>query len=345
MSAPLLSVRNLRVAFEVSGGSVQAVDQVSFEVEEGETIGIVGESGSGKSVTALAVLGLVPSPPGRVESGEAWYDGQNLLALSERRLQRLRGKELAIVFQDPMSSLNPFLSVGRQITEVFEVHAGLSRRDAKEAAIRALGDVGIAAPEERLVQFPHELSGGMRQRVMIATALALNPRVLFADEPTTALDVTIQAQVLELLAKLQELHGTAIVLISHDMGVVAGNADRMHVMYGGRVVESAGTDEVFQRPLHPYTRGLLTSIPMLQHDPADTLRTIPGQPPDSMVTLDGCAFAPRCSLAVDRCTREQPIFDAVPAAPDSERALPIGGRRAACFEVARLRDEPWEPER
>jgi len=338
VSEALLSVRNLRVSFDAEPERVQAVDQVSFELQAGETAGLVGESGSGKSVTALAILGLLPTPGARVESGEAWYGGQNLLASPPRHLARLRGKELSIVFQDPMTSLNPFLTVGRQVTEVFEIHAALSPSDARLAAVRALGDVGIAAPEERLGQYPHELSGGLRQRVMIAIALALRPRILFADEPTTALDVTIQAQIIDLLRLLQEEHGTAIVLISHDLGVVAGIADRVHVMYAGRLVESAATTELFDHPLHPYTQGLLSSVPTLEHDPTTALPTIDGQPPDAVDLTGSCSFAPRCPLAHERCRNEQPPFEAVPPPPESGRTLPIGGRKSACFEVARLRD-------
>lgn len=337
MSDPVLSIKNLRVAFDLADGRLQAVEQVSFDIAAGETVGLVGESGSGKSVTAHAILGLIPTPPGRIESGEIRYDGRNLVLLPPRELRRLRGKELAIVFQDPMSSLNPFLSVGRQVTEMFEVHAALSKRDARAAAVRALGDIGIASPEERMLQFPHELSGGLRQRVMIGIALALNPRVLLADEPTTALDVTVQAQVLDLLQRLQEDHGTAILLISHDLGVVAGCANRVHVMYAGRLVESASAEQLFERPMHPYTRGLLRSVPRLEHDPDAPLPTIPGAPPDPLDEPDGCAFAPRCDLAVDRCRRLRPPFEAVPSG-DAESKLPLTGRYSACFEVATLRD-------
>ena len=263
MKERLLDVRDLSVRFHTEHGIVHAVEDVSFTLAEGETLGLVGESGSGKTVTSLALLGLLPSPPGRVERGQVLFRGRDLLTLPRAALRRLRGDQLAMIFQDPMTSLNPLLTVGRQLTEVVEVHRGTLRREARRLAARGLGDVGIPDPEAQLDAYPHELSGGMRQRVMIAMALMCDPAILFADEPTTALDVTIQAQILELLRELQARHGMAIVLITHDLGVVAGMADRVHVMYAGRLVETGATGELYARPLHPYTRGLLASVPTL----------------------------------------------------------------------------------
>ncbi|HJO26306.1 MAG: peptide ABC transporter ATP-binding protein [Planctomycetes bacterium] len=297
----LLDVRDLSVRFETHDGIVRAVDGVSFFLEEGETLGLVGESGSGKSVTNLALMGLVPTPPGVVQADSISFAGRDLLALSDSELRHLRGNELSMIFQDPMTSLNPLLTVGRQLSEVLEVHQGLSRREADRLCAAGLADVGIPEPETRLAAYPHELSGGMRQRVMIAMALLCKPRVLIADEPTTALDVTIQAQILELLGDLQELHGTAIILITHDLGVVAGCADRVHVMYAGQLVETAPTGPLFSLPIHPYTRGLLASVPTLTGDPSASLSSIEGQPPDLAALPPGCPFAPRCDYAEERC--------------------------------------------
>ena len=328
----LLDVRDLTVRFDTHLGSVRAVDGVSFSLEEGETLGLVGESGSGKSVTNLALLGLVASPPGVIEAGVAMYGGRDLLRLPARELRRLRGNELAMIFQDPMTSLNPLLTIGQQLVEVLEVHRGASRSEARRRAAAGLGDVGIPEPEQRLDQYPHELSGGMRQRVMIAMALLCDPKVLIADEPTTALDVTIQAQILELLGDLQERHGTAIVLITHDLGVVAGMSDRVQVMYAGRLVEAAPTGELFAAPEHPYTAGLLASVPRLDGG-ASHLHAIPGSPPDLSDLPRGCAFAPRCPRSSEACERERPGLAAVPeaggrlvACPPAWRAAPEGGR-------------------
>jgi oligopeptide transport system ATP-binding protein len=326
----MLSVRDLSVRFDTPHGSVRAVDGVSFELHEGETLGLVGESGSGKSVTNLALLGLVPSPPGVVEAREVRFGERDLATLPPAELRRIRGNEIAMIFQDPMTSLNPLLTVGRQLTEVLEEHRGLSRSEARTLCARGLGDVGIPEPEARLDAWPHELSGGMRQRVMIAMALLCRPRVLIADEPTTALDVTIQAQILELLADLQERHGTAIVLITHDLGVVAGMADRVHVMYAGRLVEAARTDDLFGRPLHPYTEGLLASVPSFDGDPTQALASIPGQPPDLVDLPPGCAFAPRCPLASDACRARTPLLEEVTDPRSSRR------RRSACLDALAL---------
>jgi len=302
----LLDVRDLSVRFDTFHGTVRAVDHVSFTLEESETLALVGESGSGKSVTNLAMMGLVPQPPGVIESGEVLFDGRDLLRLSPRELQRLRGKEISMIFQDPMTSLNPLLTVGEQLSEVLEVHLGLSRKEARLRCASAIGDVGIPDPESRLAQYPHELSGGMRQRVMIAMALLCDPRILIADEPTTALDVTIQAQILDLLTELQHQHGTAIILITHDLGVVAGQSDRVHVMYAGRLVETADVRDLYRAPLHPYTQGLLASVPRIGDSGEGSLHSIPGQPPDLASLPAGCAFAARCERAQPECGREVP---------------------------------------
>jgi len=348
MSAPVLDVRGLEVTFRTDHGLVRAVDGVSFALEAGETLGLVGESGSGKSVTNLALMGLVPSPPGDVRAERILVAGHDLAALTPRALQRVRGRDVAMIFQDPMTSLNPLLTVGRQLTEGLEVH-GLARgKDARRRAAAGLGEVGIPEPETRLRQYPHELSGGMRQRVMIAMALLCEPKVLLADEPTTALDVTIQAQILELLRALQRRHGTAIVLVTHDLGVVAGMANRVQVMYGGRLVETAPAPALFRTPRHPYTAGLLGSVPRLTGDTAARLVSIPGQPPDLARLPEGCAFQPRCTLAVARCERERPTLDVVgPSGPTRDTVGPSGSardtiradgaHRSACFEHARVR--------
>ena len=301
----LLTVKDLAVRFETHHGTVRAVDGISFDMEEGETLGLVGESGSGKSVTNLALLGLIPSPPG-VMSGQVHFDGQEISALSEPELRKVRGNRIAMIFQDPMTSLNPLLTIGRQMTEVLELHKGRSRSEALRLSATGLGEVGLSEPEKRLAQYPHELSGGMRQRVMIAMGLLCEPRLLLADEPTTALDVTIQAQILELMAEVQRKHGTAIILVTHDLGVVAGTADRVAVMYAGRIVEEGPTSQLFQTPHHPYTQGLLSSVPRLDSDTSHDLSSIPGTPPDLADMPSGCAFAPRCPIAQPECTKTRP---------------------------------------
>ncbi|WP_052462171.1 ABC transporter ATP-binding protein [Nigerium massiliense] len=300
---PLLSVRDLRVTFGRRGQTgFRAVDGVSFDISPGEVIGLVGESGSGKSVTSMAIMGLLPTRGVRVE-GEALYDGRNLLDLSQRELCRVRGSQLAMVFQDPMSSLNPVVTVGTQVTEVLHAHQKLSRADAKAEAIDLLRRCGIPDPGRRFGEYPHQLSGGMRQRALIATALACKPKLLICDEPTTALDVTIQAQVLELLAELVSSLGTAMVMITHDLGVVAGLCDRVNVMYAGRIVEQAPRRELFAHPRHRYTEGLLNSIPRLDGDRDEPLHPIPGTPRDTIGWEKACAFAPRCRHATDECLR------------------------------------------
>ncbi|HJY24210.1 MAG TPA: ABC transporter ATP-binding protein, partial [Actinomycetes bacterium] len=289
----LLDVRDLRVTFTRRGRrDVAAVDGVSFSVDGGETVGLVGESGSGKSVTSLAIMGLLPKRGVQVQ-GEATFDGRQLLEMDDAQLRSIRGRDIAMVFQDPMSSLNPVVPIGRQVTEVLERHRDLSGAAARDEAARLLNSVGIPDPDRRLREYPHQLSGGMRQRALIAMALACKPRLLIADEPTTALDVTIQAQILELLKELVADSGTALVMITHDLGVIAGLCDRVNVMYSGRVVESASRHELFARPRHPYTGGLLASIPRLDAPRGQKLNPIPGSPNDTLPWPRGCAFAPR----------------------------------------------------
>jgi len=303
---PLLQVRDLRTVFDTDGGRVVAVDGLSFDLGRGETLGIVGESGSGKSVTQLSILGLLPSPPARIESGTALFEGDDLLKMSARKMRRLRGNRVAMIFQDPMTSLNPFLRVEKQLTEVLATHTSLGPEDQRKRAIEMLDRVGIPDAAARIRRYPHEFSGGMRQRVMIAMALMCNPQLLIADEPTTALDVTIQAQILELMRELRETYGTSIILITHDLGVVAGMADRILVMYAGTVMESAPTKDLFARPNHPYTIGLLRSLPRLDAASKDDLIPIPGQPPNLARKPPGCPFAPRCAFATDACRETLP---------------------------------------
>jgi oligopeptide transport system ATP-binding protein len=305
-SAPLLDVRNLRTYFRTDDGIVKAVDGVSFNLRRGETLGIVGESGSGKSVTSLSLMQLVPRPPAYYPSGQVFFGGQDLMRLSEPELRRLRGNRMAMIFQDPMTSLNPYLTVERQLTEVLQLHRGASRTDARARAVEVLSLVGIPDAGQRIFSHPHEFSGGMRQRVMIAMALLCEPQLLIADEPTTALDVTIQAQILRLIKRLQTTLGTSVILITHDLGVVAGLADRVAVMYAGRIVETGAAADVFANPQHPYTRGLLRSIPRLDRQATATLTSIPGLPPDLSTLPSGCPFRPRCEAAMDRCAVEFP---------------------------------------
>jgi peptide/nickel transport system ATP-binding protein len=293
MDRPLLEIKDLNVAFETNRGEVRPVRDVSMSIYPGQTLAVVGESGCGKSVTAMSVLRLIPSPPGKVLGGQVMYQGRDLLKLSEREMRSVRGKEIAMIFQEPMTSLNPVFTIGDQIAEAVTLHQKVSTREAYEVADRALRDVGIADPARRLHEYPHQMSGGMRQRVMIAMALACKPKLLIADEPTTALDVTIQAQILELLRKLQREAGMAIMLITHDLGVVAENADAVAVMYASRVVEYAKVEELFDRPQHPYTEGLFKSVPKLGAR-ASRLDTIPGTVPNPAKFPPGCKFHPRC---------------------------------------------------
>ena len=304
---PLLEVRDLRTYFHTDEGVGRAVDGVSFSVGRGETLGIVGESGCGKSVSALSVMRLVADPPGRIESGQILFKGRDLLTLSEEEMCRVRGDDIAMIFQEPMTSLNPVLSCGFQIAESVVLHQQVSKGEARNRAIEMLKLVGIPAPEQRIDEYPHQLSGGMRQRVMIAMALSCNPDVLIADEPTTALDVTIQAQILELLEALQEELQMAILMITHDLGVIAEVADQVVVMYAGRIVEYADTKALFGQPRHPYTRGLLRSIPRLDEG-RERLDIIPGMVPDAHAFPPGCRFAPRCSLADAHCGEEEPTL-------------------------------------
>ncbi len=305
MSTPLLQVENLRTHFSTDDGEFPAVDGVSFSVHAGQTLAIVGESGSGKSVTALSIMGLIPNPPGRIAGGSIRFEGRELVGLPARDLQALRGNGMAMIFQEPMSSLNPVFTIGQQIIEGLQCHQNLGRAEAEARALQMLEKVRIPAPAQRLNEHPHKLSGGMRQRAMIAMALANNPRLLIADEPTTALDVTIQAQILALMHSLQHDSGTAIVLITHDLGVVAEVADTVVVMYCGRVVEQAPVAALFDTPQHPYTVGLLGSMPRL-HGQATRLAAIAGQVPPPLPRPLGCAFAERCPFAQDRCRAEAP---------------------------------------
>jgi len=308
MDDRILAVDDLHVSFKTDDGFVRAVRGVSFDVAAGETVAIVGESGSGKSVTNLAMMGLVPKPPGIIEAGTAIFDGRDLLSLNERELQTIRGRHIAMIFQDPMTALNPLMTVEQQLAEMTRLHLGLTKHDARRRAVEMLGMVGITAPEQRLRDYPHQFSGGMRQRVMIAMALSCEPELLIADEPTTALDVTIQAQIMDLLADLQERKGTAIVLITHDLGVVAGVADRVMVMYAGRIVEKSHVRPLFGSPQHPYAIGLLGSLPNVESNRDEPLQAIPGQPPDMSVELQGCSFRDRCPHAFERCVNEDPIL-------------------------------------
>ncbi len=305
----MLEVNNLKTYFETQDGVVKAVDGVSFSLEPGETLGIVGESGSGKSVTSLSVMQLNPKPPVSYPEGEILFEDQDLLKVSDKRMQAIRGNDIAMIFQDPMTSLNPVFTVGNQIREAIRIHQTVSKGEAQEKTVQVLRDVGIANPEGRAREYPHQFSGGMRQRAMIAMALSCNPKVLIADEPTTALDVTIQAQILELMVDLQEKYGTAIIMISHDLGVVAQLADKVMVMYAGRAVEKATTDEVFYDPLMPYSWALLRSLPRL--DTAGEVRLLPiqGTPPSLIHLPEGCNFYPRCPFAKDECRRDDPSLE------------------------------------
>ena len=301
----LLEVRGLRTLFRSEHGEVRAVDGVDLRVERGRTLGIVGESGCGKSVTALSIMGLVPQPPGRIAAGEVLLEGEDLLKAPAQRLRDLRGDKLAMIFQEPMTSLNPAFTVGEQIAETLLRHRRMGKEEAKEKSVEMLRRVRIPSPERRAKDYPHQLSGGMRQRVMIAMALACDPRLLIADEPTTALDVTIQAQILELMRALREELGTAIILITHDLGVIAELADEVAVMYAGKVIERCSAQQLFAEPQHPYTIGLLGSIPLL-HMERERLAAIEGFVPDAAALPDGCRFHPRCPFAIDRCSKEIP---------------------------------------
>ena len=304
----LLEVKDLRTYFQTEDGLVKAVDGISFALKRGETLGIVGESGSGKSVTNLSIIRLIPDPPGKIVSGEVSFNGQDLFLLSTESIRRIRGRRIAMIFQDPMTSLNPFLKISRQLMEMTVLHLGYTKDQAYEHAIKMLETVGIPDARSRVDSYPHEFSGGMRQRVMIAMALSCEPELLIADEPTTALDVTIQAQILELIKALKQETGTSVILITHDLGVVAGMTDHIIVMYAGKVFEQAPTRELFKFPGNPYTKGLLRSVPDPAHEEGKALYQIPGLPPDVAHLPPGCPFAPRCERAEEICHREFPPF-------------------------------------
>ncbi|MEQ4195048.1 MULTISPECIES: ABC transporter ATP-binding protein [unclassified Streptomyces] len=301
----LLDVRDLQVEFHTREGVAKAVNGVSYSVDAGETLAVLGESGSGKSVTAQAIMGILDTPPGHITGGEIIFEGRDLLTLKEDRRRKVRGAEMAMIFQDALSSLNPVLTVGEQLGEMFTVHRGMSRKDAKARAVELMDRVRIPAATARVDQYPHQFSGGMRQRIMIAMAMALEPKLIIADEPTTALDVTVQAQVMELLAELQREYNMGLILITHDLGVVADVADKIAVMYAGRIVETAPVHELYARPAHPYTRGLLDSIPRLDQK-GQELYAIKGLPPNLLAIPPGCAFHPRCPLAQPVCTTDEP---------------------------------------
>ena len=333
--APVLEVENLSTRFDVLEGVVHAVNGVSFHVDEGETLAVVGESGSGKSVTVMSLLRLIPEPPGRIESGEAiFHDGDtslDLLQLSEAEIRRVRGFNVGMIFQDPLTSLNPVLTIGQQISETIEEHQGVGKKEARQLTVEALTKVGIPGAKERFSNYPHHFSGGMRQRVMIAMAIANTPKLVIADEPTTALDVTVQAQIVELMKRLQFEMGVAVVWITHDLGVVAGLADRVIVLYGGMVMEEAPVDDLYEHPQHPYTIGLMGSLPRLDEKEKRRLVSIKGTPPDLLMEPSQCPFAWRCPYVFDRCWEEVPPL------------IPVGDRHAiACFydvDNARPRDD------
>ncbi|HJU19430.1 MAG TPA: ABC transporter ATP-binding protein [Stellaceae bacterium] len=322
--APLLEVRNLHTEFRTGAGVVHAVDGISYRVEPGETVAIVGESGSGKSVGALSILQLIPNPPGCITAGEVLFEGRDLLKLPEEAMREIRGGDIGMVFQEPMTSLNPVLTIGRQITETIEQHRGADRSTAQKRAIELLGLVGIAEPARRLRQYPHQLSGGMRQRVMIAIALACEPKLIIADEPTTALDVTIQAQILELMQDLTRRLNVALIIITHNLGVVARYAQRVNVMYAGRIVESGTAAQIYHDPRHPYTMALLRSVPRLDRPRQARLDPIEGQPPDLTRLIAGCSFRPRCRFAVEACAHSRPPL--APAVDDSHFAACLRSR-------------------
>ena len=332
---PLLEVRELHTEFRTGAGVVRAVDGISYTVDAGETVAIVGESGSGKSVEALSIMRLIPNPPGRIVSGEVLFDGRDLRKLPEEEMRSVRGRDIGMVFQEPMTSLNPVLTIGRQITETLEQHQGASREDADKRAIELLEMVGIADSRRRLRQYPHQLSGGMRQRVMIAVALACNPKLIIADEPTTALDVTIQAQILELMKSLTQKLGVAQIIITHNLGVVARYASRVNVMYAGRIVEAGTAEAIYHDPRHPYTVALLRSVPRLDQPRRARLDPVEGSPPDLTKLDGGCAFRPRCRFAIDKCATDYPKLESV-----GEK-----DHLAACFrsaEVAAARENTRE---
>jgi len=319
MSEKLVEIRNLKTHYFTEDGVVRAVDGVNLYIKRGETLGVVGESGCGKSVTSLSIMRLIPNPPGKIVDGEIIFEGEDLIKKSEAEMRKIRGNDISMIFQEPMTSLNPVYTIGDQISEAIQLHQGLSYKESTDKAIEMLRLVGIPLPERRVKEYPHQLSGGMRQRVMIAMALSCNPKLLIADEPTTALDVTIQAQILELMKKLKKELGMAIMLITHDLGVVAEMCERVVVMYAGKVVEEGEAVHIFKNPLHPYTEGLLRSVPRMDED-VDKLHVIEGVVPNPLHLPEGCRFNPRCPYAIDKCREAQPNLEQV--AP---------GRWVACF--------------
>jgi oligopeptide transport system ATP-binding protein len=322
----LLEVRNLTTRFYTEDGVVHAVSGVSYNLDEGDTLGVVGESGCGKSVHALSIMRLIPIPPGKIETGEVMFRGRDLLKLGGDEMRHVRGAQIAMVFQDPMTSLNPVLTVGFQITEALKLHQGMNDKEAQDRAAELLAMVGIPEAVQRLDDYPHQFSGGMRQRAMIAMALSCNPMILIADEPTTSLDVTIQAQIIELVKRLRDRFGMAIIWITHDLGVVAGLAERVNVMYAGSIVEAGSVKEIYGNPHHPYTLGLLGSLPHPDEDPGARLFSVRGEPPDLVGLLVGCPFAPRCDYVVERCHHEMPPLE-----------LMEPGHLVACWERERVR--------
>ena len=321
----LLEINDLRVEFQSPQGTVKAVDGLSYHVDAGETVAVVGESGCGKSVSALAILGLVPCPPGHIASGSIRLDGHELIPHNEEQLRNVRGREIAMVFQEPMSSLNPVLNIETQLTESMRHHLGMSASQAHTRGIELLDMVGISEPERRLKQYPHHLSGGMRQRVMIAHALSCEAKLIIADEPTTALDVTIQAQILDLMKDLTDRFGVALILITHNLSVVARYADRVNIMYAGKIIETGTTEAIYSNPRHPYTIGLLGSLPRIDKRRSKRLASIDGQPPDLARLDDGCAYRPRCGWAMDACAQSFPPLEAID-----------DGHRSACFRKTDL---------
>ena len=330
--ATLLEVRDLKTYFYSTSGIVKAVDGVSYDLEEGETLGLVGESGCGKSVSALSIMRLVPDPPGRTVGGEVIFEGHDLIKLSGEDMRRVRGKQISMVFQEPMTSLNPVLTVERQLTEALELHLGMNKKESRKEAVRRLEQVGIPDPERRVRQYPHQFSGGMRQRVMIAIALSCNPRLIIADEPTTALDVTIQAQILELMKNLSSEYGVSLIIITHNLGVVARYADRVNIMYAGKIIERGSAYDIYRNPSHPYTVGLLNSVPRLDLPRTEKLDPIEGQPPDLGNLPEGCSFRDRCRYSIDRCATEPPPLEIVD-----------DGHMSACYVAKELAAAAKEP--
>jgi len=325
--ATLLEIENLKTQFFTSAGTVKAVDGISYTVDEGETVALVGESGCGKSVSALSILRLIPWPPGKIVDGHIKFDGTDLATLSEEEMRNVRGKDIAMVFQEPMTSLNPVVTIAEQLTETLITHFGITQEKAMERALELLEMVGLSDPKRRLVQYPHHLSGGMRQRVMIAMALSCEPKLIIADEPTTALDVTIQAQILELMKDLTKDLGVSLIIITHNLGVVARYADRVNVMYAGKIIETGTAKDIYHNPKHPYTLALLNSIPRMDQPRKAKLDPVDGQPPDLTQLDDGCSFRFRCRFAVDGCIKSFPALEAV-----------NDGHFAACFEKDQLKE-------